>query len=192
MNLKKQHIVLLLLAALVLRGAGAYIDVTLAQSDDGTEQKDIIVEGTGDAIETDLPENMSKDDKEYELIKKKSLKDVNEKELIEGAIQGMLDTLDDPYSTYMDIETMERFNEQIESSVEGIGAEVSMVNDKVTIVAPIKESPAEEAGLRPNDQINTIDGEGLEGLDLNEAVEKIRGERGSEVVLEIDRPGVDR
>src|SRR5690625_7151877 len=65
-----------------------------------------------------------------------------------------------------------------------------MVNDKVTIVAPIKESPAEEAGLRPNDQINTIDGEGLEGLDLNEAVEKIRGERGSEVVLEIDRPGV--
>ncbi|HLR40416.1 MAG TPA: S41 family peptidase [Virgibacillus sp.] len=190
MNLKKQQIVLLLLAALVLGGAGAYIGVTLAQSDDGTKQKDIIVEGTGDVKETELPENMSKVVQAYGLIQKNSLKDVNEKDLIEGAIQGMLDTLDDPYSTYMDIETMERFNEQIESSFEGIGAEVSMVNDKVTIVAPIKDSPAEEAGLRPNDQINTIDGEGLEGLDLNEAVEKIRGERGSEVVLEIDRPGV--
>jgi len=190
MNLKKQHIVLLLLAALVLGGAGAYIGVTLAQSDGGTEQKDIIVEGTGDEEETELPENMSKVVQAYGLIQEHSLKDVKEKDLIEGAIQGMLDTLDDPYSTYMDIETMERFNEQIESSFEGIGAEVSMVNDKVTIVAPIKDSPAEEAGLRPNDQIDTIDGEGLEGLDLNEAVEKIRGERGSEVVLEIDRPGV--
>src|SRR5699024_4094296 len=102
----------------------------------------------------------------------------------------MLESLDDPYSTYMDVESMERFNEQIESSFEGIGTEVSMVNDIVTVVAPIKDSPAEAAGLRPNDQIIQIDGESLEGLDLNEAVEKIRGEKGSEVVLEIERPGV--
>src|SRR5690625_6802680 len=89
----------------------------------------------------------------------------------------------------MDIETMELFNEQIESSFEGIGAEVSMVNDKVTIVAPIKDSPAEEAGLRPNDQINTIYGEGLEGLDLNEAVEKIHVKRRAEDVQETERRG---
>src|SRR5699024_9280812 len=145
---------------------------------------------TGDVKETELPENMSKVVQAYGLIQKNSLKDVNEKDLIEGAIQGMLDTLDVPYSTYMDIETMERFNEQIESSFEGIGAEVSMVSDKVTIVVPIKDSPAGEAGLRRNDQSNTSAGKGREGLDLNEAVEKIRGERGSEVVLEIDRPGV--
>lgn len=191
MNLKKQHIVLLLLAALLLGGAGAYIGVTLAQSDSTTEQeKKNLAKGTGDEEEIELPEHMSKVVQAYGLIQKHSLNDVEENDLIEGAIQGMLDTLDDPYSTYMDRETMERFNEQIESSFEGIGAEVSMVNDKVTIVAPIKDSPAEDAGLRPNDQINTIDGEGLEGLDLNEAVEKIRGERGSEVELEIDRPGV--
>src|SRR5699024_6952906 len=142
MNLKKQQIVLLLLAALVLGGAGAYIGVTLAQSDEGTKKKEIIVEGKVDEKETEPSENMSKVVQAYGLNQKNSLKDVNEKDLIEGAIQGMLDTLDDPYSTYMDIETMERFNEQIESSFEGIGAEVSMVNDKVTIVAPIKDSPA--------------------------------------------------
>src|SRR5699024_3216869 len=144
----------------------------------------------GDDQEIETPESMSKVVQAYGLIKQHSLKDVAEDDLIAGAIQGMLETLDDPYSTYMDVETMERFNEQIESSFEGIGAEVSMVNEKVTIVAPIKDSPAEEGGLRPNDQILKIDGDGLEGLDLNEAVEKIRGEKGSEVVLEIERPGV--
>src|SRR5690625_7912873 len=65
-----------------------------------------------------------------------------------------------------------------------------MVNGKVTIVAPIKDSPAEAAGLRPNDRIIKIDHESIEGLDLNEAVEKIRGERGTEVILEIERDGV--
>src|SRR5690625_7211489 len=85
----------------------------------------------------------------------------------------------------MDEQQTEQFNEEIESSFEGIGAEVSMVNGKVTIVAPIKDSPAEEDGLRPNDQILKIDNESIEGLDLNEAVSKIRGERGTEVVLGI-------
>src|SRR5699024_7065963 len=64
------------------------------------------------------------------------------------------------------------------------------VDDKVTIIAPIKDSPAEEAGLRPNDQILRIDDEEIKGLDLQEAVDKIRGERGSEVDIEIERPGV--
>lgn len=187
MNLKKQHIILLLLAALVLGGAGAYVGVKLAQP---AEQEQNILEVTGDDEEIETPEDMSKVVQAFGLIKKHSLKDVKEGDLIEGAIQGMLETLDDPYSTYMDLETMERFNEQIESSFEGIGAEVSMVDDKVTIVAPIKDSPAENGGLRPNDQIIKIDGKGLDGLDLNEAVEKIRGEKGSEVVLEIERKGV--
>src|SRR5699024_559757 len=78
-----------------------------------------------------------------------------------------------------------------DASFQGIGAEVSMVNGKVTIVAPIKDSPAEEAGLRPNDQVNKIDGETIEDLDLNAAVERIRGEKGTEVTLEIIRPGME-
>src|SRR5690625_7114360 len=104
----------------------------------------------------------------------------------------MLDTLDDPYSSFMNHEAMERFQEQIQSSFQGIGAEVSMVDGKVTVVSPIKDSPAEKAGLRPNDQILQVDGEDLEGLDLNEAVEKIRGEKGSEVVLLVQRQGASK
>src|SRR5699024_3179255 len=109
--------------------------------------------------------------------------------LLEGAIHGMIDVLDDPYSSYMDLESMEDFQEQIEASFEGIGAEVSMVDGKVTIVAPIKNSPAEEVGLRSNDQIIKIDEEDIDGLDLEEAVDLIRGEKGTDVDVEINRPG---
>src|SRR5699024_9947505 len=73
---------------------------------------------------------------------------------------------------------------------EGIGAEVSLIDDRVTIVTPIKDSPAEKAGLRPNDQVLSVDGESVEGLELLEAVAKIRGEKGTEVVIEVQRPGI--
>lgn len=126
----------------------------------------------------------------FAIIQSEYINEVEEDQLLEGAIRGMLQTLDDPYSEYLDQEVMEQFNEQIESSFEGIGAEVSMINDRVTIVAPIKDSPAEKAGLRPNDQIISIDGENIKGLDLQEAVSNIRGEKGTEVTIEIERPGV--
>src|SRR5690625_4832727 len=95
----------------------------------------------------------------YTLIQDMYVEDVEDKQLIEGAIQGMLLSLEDPYSVYLDQEAMEEFNQQIESSFEGIGAEVSMVNGNVTIVSPIKDSPAEKVGLSPNDQVLTVDGE---------------------------------
>ncbi|WP_077328054.1 S41 family peptidase [Virgibacillus siamensis] len=193
MNLRKQHIVLILLAALVLGFAGAYFGVQLAQDDnsnsvvlDSDDKSD-----SSDNKEVNLMENMNKVANAYNMIKDNYLKDVSDKQLVEGAIQGMLKSLDDPYSTYMDAETMERFNDTIESSFEGIGAEVSMVNGKVNIVAPIKDSPAEEAGLRPNDKILKVDGKSVVGMDLFEAVELIRGEKGSEVVLEVQRAGVE-
>ncbi|TCT18757.1 carboxyl-terminal processing protease [Melghiribacillus thermohalophilus] len=127
----------------------------------------------------------------YSIIQNNYVEDVKEEELIEGAIQGMLDTLDDPYSVYMDKETVEQFNDAIESSFEGIGAEVSIVDGRVTIVAPIKDSPAEKAGLKPNDQIIEVDGENIEGMDLYDAVLKIRGEKGTPVTLTIKRPGTE-
>src|SRR5699024_12614579 len=102
----------------------------------------------------------------------------------------MLQTLEDPFSSYMDAETMEQFNEQIESSFGGKGAEVSMVNGVVTIVSPIKDSTAEEAGLRPNEQILRDDNESVAGLVIQEAVDKISGKRGSGVDGEIKRPDV--
>lgn len=127
----------------------------------------------------------------YNLIQENYVNEVEEKQLIEGAISGMLRSLDDPYSEYLDEETMEQFTEQLESSFEGIGAEVSMINGVVTIVSPIKGSPAEKVGLRPNDKILTINGDSTEGLDLLEAVSKIRGEKGTTVEIEVGRQGVE-
>lgn len=126
----------------------------------------------------------------FNIIQENYIEDIEQEALIEGAVRGMLNTLGDPYSEYMDEDTMAQFDEQIESSFEGIGAEVSMVDGKVTIISPIQDSPAESVGLRPNDQVITIDGESIEGLDLTEAVSKIRGEKGTEVVIEIERAGV--
>ncbi|MCC3356994.1 S41 family peptidase [Bacillus sp. REN16] len=134
--------------------------------------------------------SLAKISQAYEMILTNYVEKVDEKQLIEGAIQGMVSTLEDPYSAYMDEETAAQFNESLESSFEGIGAEVSMMEGKVTIVAPFKDSPAEKAGLKPNDQIIKIDGNSIEGLDLYEAVLKIRGEKGTVVTLQVMRPGV--
>lgn len=134
-------------------------------------------------------DNLSKIGQAYNMILSSYVEKVDEKTLIEGAIQGMVSTLNDPYSAYMDEETAAQFNDSLESSFEGIGAEVSMMEGKVTIVAPFKDSPAEKAGLKPNDQIIKIDGESIEGLDLYEAVLKIRGEKGTIVTLQVMRPG---
>lgn len=135
----------------------------------------------------ELPADLDKISQTFDLIKSNYIEDVDDNELVEGAIEGMLSTLEDPHTSYLDSEMMEQFNEQIESSFEGIGAEVSEIDGYITIMSPMKESPAEKAGLRPNDQVLSVDGESLEGLNVNEAVAKIRGEKGTDVVLEIQR-----
>ncbi|MCA0984657.1 peptidoglycan-binding protein [Halobacillus yeomjeoni] len=205
MNIKPRSIALLMALAVLLGAAGSYIGIEyFASSDQKTEEKSGQIANADQGNFASLSEEerkklledmagskeLKKISQAYGIIKDNYVSEVNKDELIEGAIQGMLDTLEDPYSVYMDKETMEQFNQSIESSFEGIGAEVSMVNDKVTIVAPIKGSPAEEAGLKPNDQIIKVDGESVKGLDLYEAVLKIRGEKGTEVSLQVERPGV--
>lgn len=110
--------------------------------------------------------------------------------LIDGAIRGMVGALGDPYTTYMDPEELKEFQTSLSSSFEGIGTEVTIQNNRVTVVAPFKDSPAEKAGIRPNDQIISVDGESIEGLDLHEAVKKIRGPKGSKVELGILRSGL--
>src|SRR5690625_1335739 len=170
MNFKKQHIAFIIFVALIFGGIGLFAGMQINQAtleqpqtlnnDKNGEQ--IENENENDNIDEEI-EGLDKVSKAFSLIKENYLEEIDDKELIEGAIHGMLDTLEDPYSAYMDDQQTEQFNEEIESSFEGIGAEVSMVNGKVTIVAPIKDSPAEEAGLRPNDQILKIDNESIEG-----------------------------
>ena len=126
-------------------------------------------------------EDLTKVNQAYELILSRYVEQVNSETLVEGAIQGMLTVLDDPYSVYMNKETAQQFSQALESSFEGIGAEVGMVDGKIVIISPFKNSPAEKAGLKPNDEILKVDGKSVEGLDLNKATLKIRGKKGTKV-----------
>ncbi|UOQ87563.1 S41 family peptidase [Gracilibacillus salinarum] len=196
--MSKRILVLILIVAIALGAAGTYAGLAFfasgSSSESGMSSNDQNLLSQLSDQQQSLEENMGKMSKvvdAFSIIQENYVEEVDDQQLVEGAINGMLESLEDPYSVYMDQETMEQFNEQIEASFEGIGAEVSMVDGNVTIVAPIKDSPAEKAGLKPNDQILSVDGESVEGLDLYEAVNKIRGEKGSEVVLEVSRPGVD-
>lgn len=187
MNLRKRDFIIILIATIVLSVSGTIIGTKLFQHFEGGQTTSPITftQQPSNAFEKEL----NKVRIAYDLINRHYFEEVDKDELLEGAIQGMLETLNDPYSSYMNEEAMKRFNEQIQSSFQGIGAEVSMIDGKVTIIAPIKGSPAEKAGLRPNDQILKVDNESLDGLDINQAVEKIRGEKGSEVVLLVQRQG---
>lgn len=145
------------------------------------------------ALEEVIAQNTGTMDKvvqAYQLIKGSYVEEVEDEQLIEGAVQGMLSSLKDPYSVYMNKEISKQFSETLEPSFEGIGAEVSMVDGKIVIVAPFKDSPAEKAGIKPNDQILKVNGESVEGLDLYEATVKIRGKKGTTVKLEIMRQGL--
>ena len=105
-------------------------------------------------------------------------------EFDEGAIRGLLAALGDAHTNYVPPEAFQIDNEDLYGSFEGIGANVQMNADgKLFIVAPLDGSPAETAGLRSGDLILAVNGESIEGLSLLEAVNKIRGPRGSEVTL---------
>ncbi|WP_096202832.1 S41 family peptidase [Bacillus sp. FJAT-45350] len=152
-------------------------------------QNDPVASAPTGEVEPDNDDAIAKFSKAFQLISDRYVEDVDHQDLLEGAIEGMLKSLDDPYSVYMDQETASQFMESLDSHFEGIGAEVSMTNGQVTIVAPFRDSPAEKAGLQPNDRILQIDGESIEGLSLYEAVLQIRGEKGTIVELTIERPG---
>lgn len=109
--------------------------------------------------------------------------------LIYGAVRGALSTLDDPYTTFITPDEARLAEEDMSGSFEGIGAEVDERDGHIVIVAPLKGSPAERAGLRPGDVILAVDGESLEGASVFEAVRRIRGPRGTRVTLTILRPG---
>lgn len=104
-------------------------------------------------------------------------------DLSDGAIRGMLDALDDPYAAYLTSDQFAVDSQDIKGYFEGIGAEVGMRDGRITILAPMPDTPAEEAGIRPGDVILEIEGESTKGISIMEAVSKIRGEKGTDVML---------
>lgn len=126
----------------------------------------------------------------YDLISSSFFKGVDKDDLIDGAIKGMVEELDDPHSFYMNQDKATEFMQDVDGKFEGIGAEVSMEDGKLYIIAPIKGSPAEKAGVKPRDEVVSINGEPIQGLTQSEAIMKIRGKKGTKVTLQIAREGM--
>jgi carboxyl-terminal processing protease len=103
--------------------------------------------------------------------------------LSEGAIEGMLEALDDPYSSYLDAETHQLGLSSLEGELEGIGAQVAIRDEQITIIAPIANSPAAAAGIRAGDVVLEVDGQSTVEMSLAEAVLNIRGPKGTSVRL---------
>jgi carboxyl-terminal processing protease len=124
----------------------------------------------------------------WEIIEEKYVdRPTDYNEMVYGAISGLVDSLDDPYSVFMNPEESKEFMEDMEGSFEGIGAEIGIRKNILTIIAPLEGMPAEKAGLKAGDKIIKIDGETTIDITLTEAVRKIRGEKGTEVILTIMR-----
>ncbi len=114
---------------------------------------------------------------------------VDDVALMRGAIRGMIEALGDEHSSYMDPEDYKEANESLEGEYEGIGAYVDTTTKYLTIISPLPGSPAEQAGLRPGDQIIAIDGEDMTGVDAELARRKVLGPAGTTVRLTILREG---
>jgi carboxyl-terminal processing protease len=114
---------------------------------------------------------------------------VDDLALMRGAIQGMLAALGDQHTSYMDPQEFEDANAGLEGTYEGIGAYVDTSGDYLTVISPIKNSPAEAAGLRPGDKIIAIDGEDMTGIEPELARRRVLGPAGSVVRLTIQREG---
>jgi carboxyl-terminal processing protease len=115
---------------------------------------------------------------------------VDDEKLMQGAIQGLLQSLDDPNTSYMDPEQYEQANMRYEGEYEGIGAYIDTSGDYVTIISAMDGSPAEAAGLMPGDQVLAVDGEDMTGIDGSLVIRRILGPAGTEVILTIRREGI--
>ncbi len=112
---------------------------------------------------------------------------IDTQELIYGAIDGMTKSLGDPYTAFFDPNEAKRFEQDLSGSFEGIGAEVGIKKDQLTIISPLEGSPAQKAGLKAGDAILKIDGTDTGNMTTDEAVNLIRGKGGTNVVLTIYR-----
>lgn len=112
--------------------------------------------------------------------------------LIEGAIEGMIGVIEDPYTSYLGPDETAISSSELEGDFSGIGATLTMEDEKLTVVAPVADSPAEKAGIEAGDVILEVDGEPTSKMNLMEAVLKIRGEQGTEVVLRVMHADADK
>lgn len=127
----------------------------------------------------------------FERVRAEYVEPVNDREVIEHAINGMLQGLD-PHSSYMNVRSFRDMQVQTRGEFGGLGIEVSQENGYVKVISPIDDTPAARAGIKPGDLITHLNGQSTQGLTLQEAVDQMRGERGTSLRLTIRREGEAR
>jgi carboxyl-terminal processing protease len=127
----------------------------------------------------------------YGLLQKEYIGTLDKDKAVEGATKGLVESLDDPYSSYLPADERKRLDEELSGRFDGIGAILSEKDRRTEIVELIPGSPAEKAGLKANDLILAVDDQPTEGLVLDEVVSKIRGPKDTTVTLLIERSGTD-
>jgi len=125
------------------------------------------------------------------IIKKSYVEDVDTKKLIYGAINGMLSSLD-PHSSFMPPDTYKEMKIDTKGAFGGLGIEISIKDGILTVISPIEDTPAFKAGIKSGDMILKIDDKFTKDLNINDAVKRMRGQKGSKVVLTIIREGLDK
>jgi carboxyl-terminal processing protease len=123
-----------------------------------------------------------------DLIEKTYVNDVQRQDLVKGAIQGMLQSLD-PHSAYLDQEEFKDMQVETSGEFSGVGIEITIQNGRLTVVSPVEDTPAFRSGLKSGDIILEIDGESTQDISIMDAVHKIRGPKGSEVELTVLHQG---
>lgn len=115
--------------------------------------------------------------------------DLKDIDMFYGAQMGLVASLGDPYTIFLKPEVAKEFQNELEGKFQGIGAEIGIKNDKLTVISPLPNSPAEKSGIKPGDHIIAVDGLDTSSMSLNMAVSKIRGDKGTKVKLRIIHKG---
>ena len=127
----------------------------------------------------------------FERVRAEYVEPVNDRDAIENAIQGMLSSLD-PHSSYLNQRSFRDMQTQTRGEFGGLGIEVTQEGGYIKVISPIDETPAARAGVRPGDFITHLNGTSVQGLTLQEAVDQMRGQRGTQIKLTIRRQGAER
>jgi carboxyl-terminal processing protease len=126
----------------------------------------------------------------FERVRAEYVDEISDEDLMRGAIDGMLSSLD-PHSSFLDETAFDRLNTQSQGQYGGLGLSVTLEDGAVKVIAPFEDTPADRAGVQAGDYITHLDGVLIFGGTLNEAVEQMRGEPGSSINIRVVRPGRD-
>lgn len=192
--------VLLLLTNLVSLYAGSFIALPIGQKVMVSKEESERLKAVNNMIETN--EELSKVVSSYngvlnfrklfevkEALNRYYFGDINEDTLVEGAVKGMTAALNDPYTVFMNKKEYEDFNSQTEGSYVGLGLQVGVKEDRITVIAPFENSPAKKAGIITGDVIEKVNGKDVTGKELELAVSMMKGKEGEDVTVTISRQG---